>query len=341
MKTRSVLKSITVLVLLLYASSFKSATCVSTGNGAWNNPASWSCGTVPGCGDSIVILAGHAVTVTAQADYSACGTAPVVAVYGKLYFDNGNKLRLPCNGRIYIFSSGAILPGTGGGNSNFIEICGDVLWNSAAGPLYGSGCLPPNWPPCAGVLPIELIEFNAQINNNKLVDVLWSTASEKNNNYFEIQKSLNAIEFEKTGTVASKANGGNSNSYLSYIFEDTNPLFGVSYYRLKQVDYDNSFSYSKVVSVNYVKEKNIRFVIYPNPNNGEFTADISGIENNHEVTINLYNEKGKLVYESIFFINDSTNSKFKIIPSEKLVSGIYFCTLTIEGIEYKVKVVVS
>lgn len=262
-------------------------------------------------------------------------------MYGKLYFDNGNKLRLPCNGRIYIFSSGAVLPGTGGGNSNFIEICGDVLWNAASGPLYGSACLPANWPPCVGVLPIELIEFNAHINNRNFVDVLWSTASEKNNNYFEIQKSLNAIEFEKTGVVPSKANGGSSHSQLSYVYEDTNPLSGVSYYRLKQVDHDLSYSYSKVVSVNFVKEKNIRFIIYPNPNDGEFTADITGIENNHEVSIYLHNEKGKRVYESVFYINDSVNSKFKIIPTEKLVSGIYICTLVFEGIEYKVKVVVS
>lgn len=334
-------KSITLLLLVCsFPYLIKSATCVSTGNGAWSNAAIWSCGHVPACGDSIVIQAAHTVTVTNQQDYSACASPPKLAIYGRLQFDNGNKLRLPCNSVIYIFSSGSIVPGSGGGNSNYIEICSDILWSAGDGSLFGSGCLPPSAPGCAAVLPIELVSFNAQINAAK-VDVKWITASEKNNSHFIIQRSTDAQMFDNIATVTSKAQNGNSQSQLNYNSEDKIPVSGVSYYRLKQVDKDQSFSYSKVVSVNFIKDKNIRFVIYPNPNNGEFTADISGIENNHQIKIILTNEKGEKVYHAEFFINDSANSSFRIIPSDKLPSGLYVCTLILEGIEYKVKVIVS
>ncbi|MBN8693286.1 MAG: T9SS type A sorting domain-containing protein [Bacteroidetes bacterium] len=332
-----------LLALLLSFSYFvnKAATCISTGNGAWNNAATWSCGSVPGCGDSIIILAAHVVTITTQQDYSGCPAGPNLVIYGTLQFDNGNKLRLPCNSRIYIMASGSIRPGTGGGNSNFIEICGDVLWSAGDGPLNGPACLPATSVWCTGVvLPVELVDFNAQLNNHK-VDVIWMTSTEKNNSHFEVQKSTNAHSFEIIGTVKSAGINGNSQTILQYVYEDVSPLSGVSYYRLKQVDKDLSYNYSKIVSVNYIKGKNIRFVIYPNPNNGEFTADVSGIENNHEIKISLKGEKGEHVYESSFYINDQTNTKFRIIPQHKLSSGVYVCTLTLEGIEYNVKVVVS
>lgn len=329
-----------LITLIVLSFNLKAATCVSTGSGDWNNAATWSCGHVPTCGDSIVIQAGHTVTVSTQQDYSGCAVSPKVSVYGKLQFDNGNKLRLPCNGVIYIFSSGAILPGSGGGNSNYIEICNDILWSAGDGPLYGSVCLPATAPGCAAILPVELLSFNAHINSVK-VDVIWVTATEKNNSHFMVQRSTDAVAFENIANLPSKGVNGNSQTKLDYQTEDRSPLGGVSYYRLKQVDKDQSYTYSKVVSVNFIKEKNIRFVIYPNPNNGEFIADISGIENNHQIKILLTGEKGQVVYESDFFINDSANSSFRIIPQGKLASGLYICTLVLEGIEYKVKVIVS
>ena len=118
-------------------------------------------------------------------------------------------------------------------------------------------------------------------------------------------------------------------------------MSNISYYRLKQVDKDNTFAYSGIISVNYIKAKNIKFVIYPNPNKGEFTADITGIENNHEIQISLRDEKGKLVYSSNFFIQEQSSSKLSIVPETKLANGLYICTLTIEGIEYNVKVIVN
>ncbi len=326
---------------LLISISAKSALCVALGNGDWNTAANWSCGAKPACGDSVVIPAAFTVTITSQQDYEACGAGPNVVIYGTLKFDNGFKLKLPCNARIYIMSGGSIKPGTGGGNSNFIEICNDVLWTAGSGTLSGPACLPSTAPWCVGtVLPVELVSFTGDAKDG-YVDLNWITATEVNSSHFEIERSVDATSFEKINTVNSLATNGNSNRALAYHAIDNSPIANTSYYRLKQVDRDNSINHSNIISVNYIKAKNVKFVIYPNPNKGEFTADISGIENNHEVQISLSDEKGTVVFNTKFFIQDNTSNKLSIVPETKLPNGLYICTLTLEGIEYNVKVIVS
>lgn len=329
-----------ICFLAFQYSGYSQAICTATVNGAWNDPATWSCGNVPACGDSVIIPAALTVTVTVQQDYAGCASGPNIVIYGVLKFDNGNKLKLPCDARIYIMPGGSIQPGTGGGNSNYIEICNDIVWNAGSGNLTGPSCLPSNSAFCNSVvLPVEIVSFTGDAKDG-FVDLNWITATERNSSHFEIERSSDASAFEKTGTVNSKALNGNSNAAISYNAIDNLPVGKVIYYRLKQVDINNSFEYSGIISVNYIKAKNLRFIVYPNPNKGEFTADISGLENNHEISISIKDSNGKVMYNSSFFIQDQ-GSKLNIIPETKLPNGIYICTLTLEGIEYNVKVVVS
>lgn len=186
-------------------------------------------------------------------------------------------------------------------------------------------------------LPVELLDFSGILNKNK-VELSWSTATEKNSDYFDVERSIDAQEFTKVGTQKA---AGNSNKILKYSNIDESPLNGISYYRLKQFDTDGSFHFSNIISINVIKEKKVKFIVYPNPNKGEFTADISGIENNHEVQISLRDEKGVTVYDSKFFIQDDNSNKLNIVPETKLPNGLYICTLTLEGIDYHVKVIVN
>lgn len=326
---------------MLGSHNLRSALCVAVGNGDWNTPGTWSCGAKPACGDSVVIPSTITVTISTQQDYTACGAGPNVVVYGVLKFVTGNKLRLPCNARIYVMAGGSIQEGGGSGNSNTIEICGDVLWNAGSGTLNGPSCLPPSAAWCTGVvLPVELVNFTGEAKDG-YVDLKWSTITERNSSHFEVERSSDASAFEKIGSVNSKSTNGNSNSLLHYQATDDLPLGKVIYYRLKQIDKDNTHVFSGIISVNYIKAKNVKFVVYPNPNKGEFTADISGIENNHEVQISLRDEKGRVVYNSNFYIQETGSSKLSIVPESKLPNGLYICTLTLEGIEYNVKVIVS
>ncbi|MBX2960360.1 MAG: T9SS type A sorting domain-containing protein, partial [Flavobacteriales bacterium] len=108
-------------------------------------------------------------------------------------------------------------------------------------------------------LPIELISFDgfAEDGFNLLK---WSTAVEINNNYFEIEKSLNGMLFEK---IAQVTGAGNSNTVNNYQFIDNDAYKGVSYYRLKQIDYDGAMSYSSVVAVKQSLRAEVS--IFPNP----------------------------------------------------------------------------
>jgi len=96
------------------------------------------------------------------------------------------------------------------------------------------------------VLPIELIHFTAKNVNNREVLLEWSTASETNNDFFTLERTLDGENFEIIGTVDG---AGNSTSTLNYNFVDDDPYSGISYYRLKQTDFDGSFEYSELRAV--------------------------------------------------------------------------------------------
>ena len=132
-------------------------------------------------------------------------------------------------------------------------------------------------------LPVNLTSFSAHIEDQKVL-LEWETTSETNNSYFEIERSANVKEFEKIGHVAGQIN---SETLVQYSFTDYNPLNGTNYYRLRQVDLDGKFEYSKIRSI--VLENNINVEISPNstddyiqlrgiPQNANFEiVDMNGI----------------------------------------------------------------
>ncbi|HLC83360.1 MAG TPA: T9SS type A sorting domain-containing protein, partial [Bacteroidia bacterium] len=189
-------------------------------------------------------------------------------------------------------------------------------------------------------MPVELTEFYAVPENNSVV-LNWVTATEKNSDRFEIEKSVDGVDFQKIGTEPSKANNGNSTSQLNYSFMDNNPSDGMSYYRLKQIDFNGAFEYHSIISVDFEVKNNIRFVVFPNPNMGEFSVDFSGIENEHEVLIEMYSMEGKVVYKNQFTSESMATNTIHIIPEEKIRSGQYIVNFYVEGIKYPVKVLVN
>lgn len=110
-------------------------------------------------------------------------------------------------------------------------------------------------------LPVELISFTGEYKENA-VELNWVTASELDNDHFEIERSLDGIEFEAIGLVPGK---GTSNVKNSYRFYDDSPVFGIVYYRLKQVDYDGGYEFSKIIYIEVPLLHNIKLTVYPNP----------------------------------------------------------------------------
>jgi hypothetical protein len=137
--------------------------------------------------------------------------------------------------------------------------------------LGPSGCANP----CIA-LPVKLVSFNA-VSTNGVVQVQWQTSQEINNNYFIVEKSTDGIHFELVGEVKGNQN---STTLFSYSLQDAHALSGTSYYRLKQVDINGSYTYSSIVVVNIADTTN-EWTIYPNPTStGSFTiaSDYSDAE---------------------------------------------------------------
>jgi len=113
-------------------------------------------------------------------------------------------------------------------------------------------------------LPVEFLSFNAEQERDR-IKLRWSTASETGNDRFEIERGTDGITFK---TIEKVEGAGNYNGLLSYTFFDEQPLTGNTYYRLKQVDVNGAFMFSKKVAVNYVKKED-QVTIIPNPVKGE------------------------------------------------------------------------
>ena len=111
-------------------------------------------------------------------------------------------------------------------------------------------------------LPIELLAFTAELKESN-VRLEWITASEYDNDFFEIQHSLDGVEFTTVGEVEG---AGYSEEILNYDFVHSLPTPGLNYYRLKQVDYDGDFEFTPVVTINYQPENTVFDAnIFPNP----------------------------------------------------------------------------
>ncbi len=142
-------------------------------------------------------------------------------------------------------------------------------------------------------LPVELMDFNVNKINNENIKLNWKTATEINNERFEIERSQNGREFNLIGKINGQ---GNSIAQHDYSFIDTNPQEGTNYYRLKQVDFDGQYEYSRTVSID-LKEEEQYGAFYPNPTSeGIVSLDYNSLQNK-ELNIAYFEITGKLIFE--------------------------------------------
>lgn len=177
-------------------------------------------------------------------------------------------------------------------------------------------------------LPIELLSFSAKLNFHQQVDLQWITATETNNDYFTVERSADGFAFE--GIITTKG-AGNSTSAITYDKIDYSPLSGLSYYRLKQTDFDGKFSYSQIVPIEYTET--VRdFTLYPNPviRNGSdnITFQLEGLVKDSSVLLVLRDVLGKEFYSKIILTDNIGNIKLAIESSEPIPAGIYIISAT-------------
>jgi hypothetical protein len=167
-------------------------------------------------------------------------------------------------------------------------------------------------------LPIELTQFNATPNDN-FVDVTWTTATETNNDYFTVEKSKDAINFEQVAIVDG---AGNSVQTRNYQTADENPFGGVSYYRLKQTDLNGAFTYSNIVPVTF-NSTDFSISVFPNPSaNSTASVEITAPEN-EKVLVVVYDAQGRESYSKVFISGTSEGNVYALDPEQKLAPGVY------------------
>jgi len=172
-------------------------------------------------------------------------------------------------------------------------------------------------------LPVELLSFTATADHHNMeVDLNWQTASETNNAYFTVQRSRNAVDFED---VLSRDGAGNSTTVRTYDDVDVMPYMGVSYYRLKQTDFNGSFTYSEVVPVTFKGEPVVHATSWVNQD-----RNIQVLINDRgrsSYTLKVFDAAGKLVISEQ--VNTGKGSNHHLVYNPGLAPGVYL--LRLEG----------
>jgi len=178
------------------------------------------------------------------------------------------------------------------------------------------------------ILPVELYSFKGT-NHNDYNLLSWQTFSEINTQYFTLERSRILVP-AYWEAIAKMNAAGNSNSTLSYIYEDKNIESNLPYYyRLKVEDYDGSCYYSSIIEINPSHEFMETYYIFPNPVVNESTLNFNNYQNG-EIDISIYDLQGNLTKN--IYNGFSARGKYAYkIPALDLATGTYFIRIFINS----------
>ncbi|WP_181305547.1 discoidin domain-containing protein [Rufibacter sp. XAAS-G3-1] len=185
-------------------------------------------------------------------------------------------------------------------------------------------------------LPVKLISFIAKPNGTS-VQLNWATASEKDNDYFQVERSQNGMTFTAIGRV--KGNG-NSSIVQNYAFLDSSAPTGTSYYRLKQVDFDKKSEYSKTITAKIINVDGrlAQVAVAPNPFSQELSFSVT-CSQAHTLQVELYDLNGKLVMQETIPVPAGTTVLQRELRTVAVAVGVYLLRVKGEAINEMVRVV--
>ncbi len=178
-------------------------------------------------------------------------------------------------------------------------------------------------------LPISLISFTGQ----QVVDQIklqWKTASEKDFNFFSIEKSLDGTSFYEIGKVQGH---GTTTEAHTYELTDEKPIIGKNYYRLKSVDFDGYTEYFDIILVNFSTEK--QFYVYPVPSDGKSLSSAVNFSSEKEYTITILDNFGNVISRS-----SSSQPNVDFTFANPLQNGVYYAKLASSDFSKTIRFVV-
>jgi hypothetical protein len=212
-------------------------------------------------------------------------------------------------GKAYIQSGGNLT------NLGFWDT--DVDWcaaGTASGLSHASNCSN------CGTLPVELVDFEAEVQDGTVV-LMWETASETNNSHFSVERSVDGEHFELMRTVPSD----NPVSGMLYSTLDPAPFYGVSWYRLSQTDQDGTVQVLETVAVLNEHLAENRFKVFPNPFTETLKVSTHGLEG-ASVTIRLTDLAGQGL--KTFTVDKTADFEVYSVPTERVQPGLYIVTVS-------------
>ena len=299
--------------------------------GDWANASTWNLHRVPKDGDKVVIERDHKVIIEND-DVEFNGE---IVVNGELIIWDANLI-MDAASKVAVNSSGTIsfspptrmlrLPTanlTIASNYNWFWgwTGGTIVNDQQQGPVaYGTDG--------KSLLPIELLAFNATLNEEQDTDIIWVTAAEENNDYFTIERSLDGKNFFTLDTIDG---AGDSKEQLEYKYVDDAPVTGYNYYRLKQTDLDGKTETFRMVSVfndNAAPELNI-VSLGPNPYRDYFEINFTSLDES-PVHLKISDMNGRTIFRKTMEAQKGDNS-FTYVDRKDLKPGIYLFTIVQKG----------
>lgn len=177
-------------------------------------------------------------------------------------------------------------------------------------------CADEGCPPTEPLLAVRFSAFSA-LKAGETSLLKWTTASETNNDYFEIQRADHTKNFISIGKIKG---AGNSNTLTSYEFSDRSPYAGINFYRLRQVDFNNNATLSPIQTVNF--NKSLEVLIYPNPTTNEISIRLNEWDQQLKTTFKVLDINGAEVF------TEEVKSITTLLDVAQLPIGTYFIQVT-------------
>ncbi|MBC7486608.1 MAG: T9SS type A sorting domain-containing protein [Cytophagaceae bacterium] len=189
-------------------------------------------------------------------------------------------------------------------------------------------------------LPVRLLYFRALLKAPGIAALSWSTASEENNDYFTLQRSVDGIHFID---VAEIDGAGTSNTVNNYNYIDEQALSGISYYRVKQTDWDGKYTFSNMAKIDDTSLKTFSLNLSPNPSTSgsSIFLDLLGAEANSKIPIAIYDMLGRLIYSNVLTSDEAGSVHEDLGSLVYLSQGTYIISVApANKTEYKQKVMI-
>jgi hypothetical protein len=182
-------------------------------------------------------------------------------------------------------------------------------------------------------LPVEFLEFNATCIKAQ-VQLMWSTATEINNSHFAIERSADGNSFETIGSVEGS---GNSNSILFYEFTDISPLTSnVSYYRLRQVDFDGTTAYSMIKAVKTPSNQLTVAEIYPMPAGETVNVNLNNVRSG-TWKVEIFDLSGRVLFQETHSL--ASGMQTLQVTTANLPQGTYLLSIRNDSENHSLKLV--